>query len=163
YNPADRIWHSSNGGANWSVITPNSNRDDSSAAYASSLSVHWMGDFEIDPFNHDVGMFTTGYGIYRTANLTSANPLWTFFNDGLDESAATEVVSPNTGPVNLFSAIGDRDGFRHDVFNQSPSIGRLGQNNGLAEGTCDDIDVAFNDANYLVRVVRVSPYVQYSL
>jgi hypothetical protein len=94
----------------WSVISPNSNRDDSSAAYASSLSVHWMGDLEIDPFNHDVAMFTTGYGIYRTTNLTSATPLWSFFNDGLEESAAGELVSPNTGSVNLFSAIGDRDG-----------------------------------------------------
>ncbi|MGA2059768.1 MAG: hypothetical protein ABSG67_04755 [Thermoguttaceae bacterium] len=162
YNPADRIWVSTNGGSSWSVITPNSNRDDSSAPYASSLSIHWMGDLEIDPFNHNVAMFTTGYGLYRTTNLTSATPTWSFFNDGFEQSAALELASPDTGAVHLMSAIGDRDGYRHVDFTQSPALGRLGQNTGMDEGTCDDIDVAFNDANYQVRLTRVSPYVQYS-
>ncbi len=118
------------GGGSWSVITPNSNRDDSSAPYASSLSIHWMGDLEIDPFNRDVAMFTTGYGLYRTTNLTAATPTWSFFNDGFEQSAVLELSSPDTGDVHLMSAIGDRDGYRHDDFSQSPSLGRLGQNTG---------------------------------
>ena len=162
YNPADRIWRSTNAGASWTAISPNSNRNDSSAPYAGSLSIHWLGDLEIDPFNRNVAMLTTGYGLYRTTNLTSGNPAWTFFNDGFEQSAALELASPNTGPVNLFSAIGDRDGFRHVDFDQSPAAGRLGQNNGLDRGTSDDIDVAWDDANYLVRTVRSSPYVQFS-
>jgi hypothetical protein len=162
YNPADRVWRSTDAGGSWTVITPNSNRNDSSAPYASSLNVHWMGDFEIDPLNRDVAMFTTGYGLYRTTNLTAATPAWTFFNEGFEQSAVLELSSPNTGDVHLMSAIGDRDGYRHDDFTQSPSLGRLGQNTGMAEGTCDDIDTAFNDANYQVRLTRVSPYVQYS-
>jgi hypothetical protein len=162
YNPADRIWRSVNAGASWTVITPNSNRDDSSAQYAKSQGVHWLGDLQIDPFNRDVAMFTTGYGLYRTTNLTNANPTWTFFNEGFEQSAALEIASPNTGPVNLFTAIGDRDGYRHVDFDQSPAIGLFGQNNGLNKGTSDDVDLAWNDANYAVRVVRTSPYVQWS-
>ncbi|HEY7710851.1 MAG TPA: LEPR-XLL domain-containing protein, partial [Candidatus Entotheonella sp.] len=96
YNPADRIWRSTNGGSSWTAITPNSFRDDSSAPYASSLGVHWLGDLQIDPFNHNVAMFTTGYGLYRTTNLTAAQPSWEFFNDGFEQSAVLELSSPNT-------------------------------------------------------------------
>lgn len=162
YNPADRIWRSTNGGSTWTALSPNSNRDDSSAAYASSQNIHWLGDLEIDPSNANIAMLTTGYGIYRTVNLTAANPRWTFFNDGLEESAALELASPNDGSVNLISAIGDRDGYRHTNFASSPSAGQLGQSNGLAMGTNTDIDVAFNDSRYVVRVGNTSRFAQYS-
>lgn len=162
YNPADRIWRSTNGGASWSVITPNSHRDDSSAPYAAASKVHWMGDLQIDPSNRDIAMFTTGYGLYRTVNLTAAEPNWTFFNEGFEQSAVLELASPAGGPVSLFSAIGDRDGFRHVDFSVSPAAGLFGQNNGMARGTSPDIDVAGNDPNYLVRTVQTSPYVQVS-
>jgi hypothetical protein len=62
--------------------------------------------------------------------------------------------------VNLFSAIGDQDGFRHADFNVSPP--KLGQLNGINTGTNEDIDVAWNDASYLVRLTQAAPYVQYS-
>lgn len=162
YNPADRIWCSTDGGGHWSAISPNSHRDDSSAPYAKYCKVHWMGDLEIDPLNRDVAMFTTGYGLYRTTNLTAAEPDWTFFNDGFEQSAALELASPNGGNVNLFSAIGDRDGYRHADFDVSPPEGMLGANTGMNRGTCDDIDIAWNDANRLVRLVRTSPFVQTS-
>ncbi len=163
YNPADRIWLSTNGGSSWSVITPNSNRDDSSAPYASSMNIHWMGDLEIDPFNRDVAMFTTGYGLYRTTNLTAATPTWSFFNDGFEQSAALELASPYTGSTHLLSAIGDRDGYKHDDFSISPVGGRLGQSQGRMIGTSNDIDVAVTNSNYVVRVGGTAPYAQYSL
>ncbi|HEX3358428.1 MAG TPA: hypothetical protein VHS31_15750 [Tepidisphaeraceae bacterium] len=159
----DNIYRSTNGGATWTPLTPASHLDNSSAFYANSQSTHWLTDLVIDPANNNVAMFNTGYGIFRTANLTAATPTWSFYNNGLEESAALELASPNTGSVHLVSAIGDRDGFRHDDFTQSPATGTLGQLNGIQEGTDDDIDTAFNDANYMVRVVRVSPYVQFSV
>ena len=157
------IYRSTNGGSSWTALNPNSHRDDSSAAYASSQTVHWLSDLEIDPFNNNVAIFNTGYGLYRTTNLTAATPTWSFFNDGFEQVADLELNSPNTGSVHLLSAIGDRDGYRHDDFSQSPSIGLFGQRNGLAKGTSPDVDSAFNDANYVVRVTNVSPYVQYSV
>ncbi|MGA2797151.1 MAG: LEPR-XLL domain-containing protein, partial [Thermoguttaceae bacterium] len=159
----DNIYRSTNGGTNWVALNPNNNRDDSSAPYASSMSLHWITDLEIDPFNNNVAIFNTGYGLYRTTNLTAATPTWSFFNDGFEQVADLELNSPDTGSVHLLSAIGDRDGYRHDDFSQSPSIGLFGQLNGLAEGTCDDVDSAFNNANYVVRLTRNSPYVQYSV
>ena len=163
YNPADRIWRSTNGGGTWTALSPNANRDDTSAAYASSQSIHWLGDLEIDPSNANVAMFTTGYGIYRTTNLTTANPRWTFFNDGLEESATLELASPNDGAANLLSAIGDRDGYRHTDFATSSSAGQLGRSNGLTMGTNTDIDVAFNDSRYVVRTGNAGQFAQFSL
>lgn len=162
YSPADRIWRSKDAGATWTVVEPNSHRDDSSAPYAASMKIHWLGDLAIDPFDHEVAIFTTGYGLYRTTNLNAATPTWTFFNEGFEQSAVLELESPNEGPVHLFSAIGDRDGFRHEDFDRSPAIGLLGQNTGMQRGTSDDIDVAWNDPNLLVRCVRQPPFVQWS-
>ncbi|HEX8322440.1 MAG TPA: fibronectin type III domain-containing protein [Tepidisphaeraceae bacterium] len=163
YNPADRIWRSTNGGSTWTALSPNGNRDDSSAPYTTAARVHWLGDLQIDPLNNNVAMFTTGYGIYRTTNLTASNPRWTFFNEGLEQSAVTELASPNDGSVNLISSIGDRDGFRHTDFTQSPSAGVLGRANNLTMGTNTDIDVAFNDSRYVVRVGNTNRMAQYSL
>ena len=162
YNPADRIWRSTDGGGAWKALNPNSHRDDSSAPYAKTSKVHWLGDVQIDPLNRDVAMFTTGYGLYRTENLTAAEPKWTFFNEGFEQSAVIELASPNSGPVELFSAIGDRDGYRHVDFDVSPTEGTLGTSTGLSRGTSDDIEFAWNDANHMVRVVRRSPFVQAS-
>jgi hypothetical protein len=158
----DNIYRSTNGGVNWIALNPQNNLDNTSAKYASSLSTHWLTDLEIDPTNNNVAMYVTGYGIFRTTNLTSSNPKWAFFDDGFEQSAAAEIVSPPNGPVNLLTAIGDRDGYRHDDFNSSPPLGRFGQNNNNMEGSNDDIDVAWSDANYLVRTFNASPWAQYS-
>jgi photosystem II stability/assembly factor-like uncharacterized protein len=112
----DNIYRSTNGGSTWSALNPSSHLDNSSAAYASSLSTHWLTDLQIDPFNKNVAMFVTGYGIFRTTNLTGAAPTWAFYNDGFEQSAALELVSPPSGSTHLYSAIGDRDGFKHDDF-----------------------------------------------
>jgi photosystem II stability/assembly factor-like uncharacterized protein len=157
------IYRSTNGGSTWTALNPNAHRDDSSAPYAGSQTIHWLTDIEIDPFNNNVAIINTGYGLYRTTNLTATTPTWTFFNNGFEQSADLELESPTTGSVHLLSAIGDRDGYRHVDFSVSPAIGTFGQNNGMAEGSCDDVDSAFDNANYVVRLTRVSPYVQYSV
>ncbi|MGN6725340.1 MAG: WD40/YVTN/BNR-like repeat-containing protein [Tepidisphaeraceae bacterium] len=145
------------------MIDPSpANRDDTSAPYAAASRVHWMGDVEIDPFDSNVAMFVTGYGLYRTTNLLDATPKWTFFNDGFEQSAALELASPTGGPVHLLSAIGDRDGYRHVDFDESPKAGVLGEQNGLAMGSNMDIDVAAKDPNQVVRLGHVKSRVQYS-
>jgi hypothetical protein len=162
----DDIFRSLDGGATWTRLFVNSHRDDSSAPYASSLTPHWLGDVEIDPNNPNVAMVTTGYGLYRTSDLTNADTggtvHWSFFNEGFEQSAVLEITSPPAGAAKVVAVIGDRDGIRSTDFTVSPPEGRLGQNNGMAEGTTDDVDVAWNDSNQLVRLTRVSPYLQYS-
>jgi xyloglucan-specific exo-beta-1,4-glucanase len=159
------IFRSTNGGSTWTALNPNSaaNRDNSPAPLASWGTIHSLTDLDIDPFNRNVAMFNTGGGVWRTSNLTATAPTWTFFNDGLEETAVLDVVSPNTGDVHVFSAMGDCDGFRHADLSVSPPALGQSQSPSLQQGTSDDIDVAWNDANYLIRLSRhSSPYVQYS-
>jgi hypothetical protein len=159
------IFRSTNGGSTWTALNPNSaaNRDHSPAPIASWHTIHWLTDLDIDPFNRNVAMFNTGSGVWRTTNLTATAPTWTFFNDGLEETAVLEIVSPNTGDVHVFTAMGDVDGFRHADLGVSPPALGQSQSPSLQRGTSDDIDVAWNNANYLVRLSRhSSPYVQYS-
>ena len=159
------IFRSTNGGSTWTALNPNSaaNRDNSPAPIAAWGTIHSLTDLDIDPFNRNVAMFNTGGGVWRTTNLTATAPTWTFFNDGLEETAVLEIVSPNTGDVHVFTAMGDVDGFRHADLSVSPPALGQSQSPSLQRGTSDDIDVAWNDANYLVRLSRhASPYVQYS-
>ena len=158
--PFEQLYRSTNGGSSWIALDPGYHRDDSATGWSATANLHWMLDVEVDPFNPNHMMFTTGFGLFNSTNATAATPMWSFFNDGLEQSAVLELASPNTGPVNLLSAIGDQNGFRHADFNVSPP--KLGQANGIHVGTAEDIDVAWTNANYLVRLTTTAPYVQYS-
>ncbi|MDB5327471.1 MAG: carbohydrate-binding protein [Phycisphaerales bacterium] len=154
----DDIFRSTDAGESWTGLEIGKHRDDRSAPYIQDAGIHWTGDVEVNPHNANEAMFTTGYGLYRTTDLRSAEPTWVFYNQGFEQSAALELISPKAGTANLISAIGDRDGYRHEDFAVSPKYGRLGQKNdygqteSLSMGTCNDIDVAWNDSNIAVRV-----------
>jgi hypothetical protein len=162
----DDLYRSLDGGTTWKAVNIRAALDNSPAPYANSVGPHWINDVAIDPFDPNELLFTTGNGLYRTSNLTAVDTsggvaAFRFFNDGIEQAAVAEVVSPPTGPVRLFSAIGDRDGFRHLDFNVSPATGCLGQTQNIRMGSSSDIAVAWNDANFLVRAGS-STQAQYS-
>ncbi len=162
----DDLFLSNDGGKSWTAADANKHRDDSSAPYAKASKLHWIGDVQIDPFDPNHAIFTTGYGLYATNDLGALDkgtpPTWRFFNDGFEQSALLEFASPFSGPISLFCSMGDRDGFRHEDFNVSPQSGSLGALDGLSRGSSEDIDVARDDSNKLVRLVHPAPFVQYS-
>lgn len=166
WSVVDDVFRSTDAGTTWTPLNVNTHRDESSAPYAKTSKPHWIGDVQIDPHDRNRAMFTTGYGLYDTRNLAALDnghsPHWTFFNEGFEQSAVLEFASPSAGDVYLFSAIGDRDGYRHLDFDVSPVEGTLGTSTGLSRGTSEDIDVAQHEANKLVRLVRPAPYVQTS-
>lgn len=166
WGPIDDLFLSTDAGKTWIPADADKHRDDSSAPYARDGKLHWIGDVQIDPFDPNRALFTTGYGLYRTNNLDVLRngefPTWAFFNDGFEQSALLEFASPFDGPVYLFSAMGDRDGFRHQRLDQSPPLGQFGSLDRLSRGTSEDVDVAQHDHNKLIRVVHPAPYVQYS-
>jgi xyloglucan-specific exo-beta-1,4-glucanase len=142
--PDTRIWRSPDGGTTWSPIYEFSNypqrtfrytMDASSVPWLSSIStanevevtpkLGWMTEsLEIDPHNSDRMMYGTGATIYGTENLTA----WdrggqiriTPMVDGLEETAALDLISPPEGP-HLLSALGDIGGFRHDRLDAAPT------------------------------------------
>ncbi len=122
----NEIYRSTNGGRSWVPVLAGSEWDHSAAPYTETFHVHWMGDIEIDPFNSDHLMFTTGYGIWATDNATGVDrgqaTRWTFENRGVEETVPLGIVSPPEG-AHLLSGLGDIDGFRHDDLDVPPPQG----------------------------------------
>ena len=146
WSPGDGVFRTTDGGANWTNLKTNATWDHSLAPYATTSNPHWIGDVDIDPFNSQNAWFVTGYGLYNSNNLTASSTHWIFQNNGLEETAANELISPPSGAP-LLSALGDQDGFKHDNLDVSPPAGRSTQ-----YGTNKSIDFAQNLPSFMARV-----------
>ena len=123
----EEIFRSKDGGNKWIPVFKTGKKFDYSIApYIVHTPVHWMFDIEIDPFDSDHVIFTTGYGGHETFNFTDADKgdttNWYVMSNGIEETVALELLSPPTG-AQLFSAIGDYCGFAHYDLDKSPSEG----------------------------------------
>jgi len=129
YYPLDEIFRSRDAGKTWQPILGDATWDHSLAPYTNSMNRHWLADTEIDPFDPDHAMFTTGFGIWATHDLTAADngrpTRWSFDDKGIEETVPLVLVSPPVG-AHLLSGVGDVDGFRHDNLDVSPASGRFG-------------------------------------
>ncbi|OQP52508.1 WD40/YVTN/BNR-like repeat-containing protein [Niastella populi] len=144
--PRDEIYRSTDGGNTWTALLTTATWDQSSAPYTSGYTAHWIGDVEIDPFDNTKAWFVTGYGVYRTNNITAVPVTWTFQNNGLEQLVALSLASPASG-VPLLSAVGDHDGFRHIDLAISPVAGKYNP----SYGTNGSIDVGQSNSDYVAR------------
>ncbi len=141
--PDANIYRSTDGGTTWSGIwswngypnrTLRYTQDITAAPWLNSdgvdnppvpaLKLGWMiGDLEIDPFNSNRMMYGTGATIYGSNNLTAWDTGGTVnisvMAKGVEEMAVLGLISPPSG-ANLFSAVGDVSGFRHNDMTQPP-------------------------------------------
>lgn len=129
--PGDEVYRSTDGGVTWTAALRTGTRSVGNSPWSSSAGPHWMTDIDIDPFNSNRAIFNTGFGLFQTTTLASSGTarIWTFFNDGLEESVPLGLHSPTAGPP-LVSVIGDYTGFRHDNLNRSPRRGMLNPGSG---------------------------------
>jgi xyloglucan-specific exo-beta-1,4-glucanase len=90
-----------------------------------AVKIGWMiGDLDIDPFNSDRMFYGTGATIYGITNLTA----WDTGGKiaiksmalGVEETSVLGLISPPSG-ANLYSALGDIGGARHDDLTKSPA------------------------------------------
>lgn len=113
------IFVTKDGGKTWKPVFTGDVKglfDYSIAPYVAHTGIHWLFDIEIDPFNSNHAMFTTGYGGHETFNLTNIEKglptKWTDVSLGIEETVALDMVSPAKG-ASLISAVGDYGGFVH--------------------------------------------------
>ncbi|KAL2831751.1 hypothetical protein BDW59DRAFT_124599 [Aspergillus cavernicola] len=78
----------------------------------------WMTAVLIDPSNSDHVLYGTGATIWATDNLSRADknrsPDWYIQAQGIEESVALAMASPNGGPSHLLTGLGDINGYRYD-------------------------------------------------
>jgi len=155
--PSDQIFRTTNGGKSWKEIGP-------SAVYSALGSpwvywhkdtcagTGWMNSIAIDPFHPGKVMYTTGEGIFGSADVTNADAgkptHWGFPNEGLEETVVNVVVSPPKGAP-LVSVVSDIGGFRHESLAVSPQHGFFTD---PFLGTTTGLDFAALAPQVLVRV-----------
>lgn len=149
----DEIFRSTNGGESWTEVFANGTSFNyNTAPYVEYTPIHWMCDIEIDPFNPNHAIFTTGFGGFETFNLSNVDigkpTNWSVYTNGIEETVPLQLCSPPEG-AHLITGVGDYAGFVH-------------WNLDLAEegqyfkdpyfGNCDDVTVAEKNPSLVVRV-----------
>ena len=117
-----------------------------------AVKLGWMiGDLNIDPFNSDRMMYGTGATIYGATNLTNWDKGGTItvksMAVGIEEASVQDLISPPSG-ANLYSALGDISGFRHDNLTLPPAA----MYSIPYAGTYNSIDYAELNPSFMVRV-----------
>ncbi len=133
WGTGDDAYRSTDGGAHWKAVAKAGARDPGVSPWITmgrpqADAGHWMGDIEIDPFNSDHVMYTTGATIWESWDVTAADKgertHWRVGAAGLEETVVLDLVSPPTGP-RLISGVGDVSGFVHEDLYVSPGEGRM--------------------------------------
>lgn len=115
----EELFFTQDGGRHWTPIFRHGYRYDCTAApYAEMAPLHWMFDVEIDPFNPEHAMVTTGFGGWETFNLHDCLKkkgvvVWEIMAKGVEETVPLEMYCPPTG-ARLMVGVGDYGGFTFD-------------------------------------------------
>ncbi len=152
--PGDTIFRSTDGGATWTSLTDYSVRDGSLSPFVYAGGPvpyfgNWISSVEIDPFDSNHALYTTGSTVWATNDLTNADSRntvhWTIGADGIEETAVMTLASPPSG-AHLLSGVGDVGGYRHDDFSvsQPPFLNPWMQ-------TVASLDFAPSNPSFLVR------------
>lgn len=149
----DDIYRSIDGGNSWKpIFKTGAHFDYSIAPYTEFTPIHWMFDIEINPFNPNHALFTTGFGGFETFNLSNVDidsiTNWSVYTRGIEETVPLELCSPPEG-AHLITGIGDYAGFVHWNLDK-PEVEQYFTDPYF--GNCDGIACAELKPEILVRV-----------
>jgi photosystem II stability/assembly factor-like uncharacterized protein len=129
--PGDTIFRTTNGGKSWKDVVASAQYSAATTPWvywhkSTTGGQGWMSDIKIDPSNSAKVMYTTGAGVWGSADITAMDAgkatHWGFHNEGLEETVPLGIVSPPQG-AHLISVVGDIGGFRHEDIAKSPGNG----------------------------------------
>ncbi|MBQ8281633.1 MAG: hypothetical protein IJZ25_04455 [Lachnospiraceae bacterium] len=140
----DEFYVSTDGGASWDCINDTMKMNNGGVEWITNYAIHWCGCLMLDPFNTDTLMVVSGNGIFRCDNIWDAAPEFTFAAHGLEETVPLDCISIPGGE--LFTAIGDYDGFEHTDVTQ---YGRL---HTTAIGSTGSIAVAAQNTDIRLKL-----------
>lgn len=115
----EELFLSQDEGRHWTPVFLHGHRYDCSGApYTEMAPLHWMFDVEIDPFNLNHAIVTTGFGGWETFNLLDSRKkkgevVWQIMARGIEETVPLEMYCPPSG-AKLMVGIGDYGGFTYD-------------------------------------------------
>ena len=165
YGGTDKCFQTVDGGITWTVVAnvqnswdagPFPNYNINGAAWTHFCSPYsggaWlMQCIRIDPFNSNNAIYTTGGGLWSTANLLAspqpAGITWTFTDYGIEQTAVL-FLCPSYKPGVFFSALGDISGMRYTNLDQAAPTNYCNPQ----VGNTNCIDYAENNANVVARV-----------
>ena len=129
----DRVLTSNDAGRSWNdAMTRGISIDRAGIDWIGDKAIHWAGSVEFDPFDSKRVLVSSGNGLFASADIDAAHPVFRFDVAGLEETVPLGAVSALGAP--LVSAIGDYDGFIHaDVTQYGPQHNpQMGTTTGLA-------------------------------
>lgn len=150
---SDEMFRSTDGGRRWKPIFQTGYEYDcSKAPYVKIAPLHWMFDIEIDPFNPEHALFTTGFGGWETFNLSAVERgkkvVWSLLSEGIEETVPLELYAPAKG-ARLISGIGDYGSFtHHDLTKPAPE----GSHPNPHFANCNGVTGAWLRQEIIVRV-----------
>ena len=157
--PGDDLFRSTDDGKTWHSLAKDAPHDFTIAPWLkfhqktqpNGPMGHWINSVEIDPSDPDHCLYTTGWGMWETNDLTAVDhgqpTHWHPGAQGVEELVVNQVVSPSSGAP-VLSAVWDVDGFRHSTLTHSPPDAFYQPD--IGRNTC--IDVAGKNPEVAARV-----------
>ncbi len=152
-NHTDEIFRSTDAGKSWKAIYKHGYEDDNTLApYTKVAPLHWMFDIEIDPFNSEHAIFTTGFGGWETFNLSAVERRnekvkWQIMSTGIEETVPLELYCPPSG-AHLLTGVGDYGGFTY--YDLTKPV-ETGANHDPSFGNTDGVCGAWHKPQLMLR------------
>lgn len=144
------IYRSTDGGANWSTV---SYYKDQTVPWAPGW--HWSSatsSILIDPFHPNRVWYSDWYNVWRTDNINDSTSTWVSYPKGHEEIVTvSNLTSPPSGNVKLFSGVADVGGFDHTSL-VAPPEKTYYNGGGLQYLLTTGVDFQESNPNFVVRV-----------
>ncbi|MBC7765326.1 MAG: exo-alpha-sialidase [Hyphomonadaceae bacterium] len=144
------VYRSTNGGTSWTKINMTKNQTvkwTPSWHFASATST-----LTIDPHDPKRVWFADWYAVFRTEDITVNPSIWTNYEYGHEELVTvSNLISPPSGDVKLFSGFADVGGFEHLKVRTFPDTSYYSRGE-IPDMITTGIDFQNTNPNFVVRV-----------